>query len=60
MEPLCTVPEHRNKGLAEAALTKQYRTLKPLGATHMTGGDDSFYKKIGYGQGRVWHIFNKN
>ena len=60
MEPLRTVPKYRNKGLAEAALTKQYRTLKPLGATHMTGGDDSFYKKIGYGQGRVWHIFNKN
>ena len=60
MEPLCTVPEHRCKGLAEAALTKQYRTLKPLGATHMTGGDDPFYKKIGYGPGRVWHIFNKN
>ncbi len=48
MEPLCTVPEYRRRGLAAAALSELYRRMKPLGATHMTGGDNPFYAKIGY------------
>lgn len=48
MEPLCTVPEERNKGLAAAALSELYRRMKPLGATHMTGGGNPFYAKIGF------------
>lgn len=48
MEPLCTIPEYRGKGLAAAALSEMYRRMKPLGATHMTGGDNLFYKKIGF------------
>lgn len=48
MEPLCTVPEYRRKGLAAAALSEHYRRMKALGATHMTGGNDPFYAKIGY------------
>ena len=51
MEPLCTSPEHRRKGLAAAALTRHYRRMKALGATHMSGGEDPFYEKIGYGKG---------
>ena len=51
MEPLCTSPEHRRKGLAAAALTRHYRRMKALGATHMSGGGDPFYEKIGYGKG---------
>jgi len=47
MEPLATVPEHRRKGLAAAALTELSRRMKPLGATHMTGGGDVFYRKLG-------------
>ncbi|SFI38546.1 hypothetical protein SAMN04487775_10140 [Treponema bryantii] len=47
------------RGLAAAALTKHYHTLKPLGATHMTGGDDEFYKKIGYEKGYHWTIWKK-
>ncbi len=54
MEPLCTVPEYRGRGLARAALSELYRRMKPLGATHMTGGSHPFYKKIGYGPGTVW------
>lgn len=54
MEPLCTVPEHRKKGLAAAALTRHYRRLKPLGAAYMTGGGDDFYRKIGYSDGIHW------
>lgn len=59
MEPLCTVPEYRRKGLAAAALAKHYHTLKPLGATHMTGGGDPFYEKIGYGKGLHWYCWKR-
>ena len=45
---LCTVPEHRHKGLASAALSELQRRTSRLGATHMTGGDNEFYSKIGF------------
>lgn len=48
LEPLCTVPEHRRKGLARAALSELYRRTSKLGATHMTGGSNGFYFNIGY------------
>ena len=60
MEPLCTAPEHRRKGLAAAALTRHYRRMKALGATHMTGGEDPFYEKIGYGDGFHWSFWKKD
>lgn len=59
MEPLCTVPEHRRKGLAAAALSKHYEILKPLGAELMTGGGDAFYGKIGYEDGIHWLHFRR-
>ncbi len=59
MEPLCTVPEHRRKGLAAAALSKHYEILKPLGAEIMTGGGNEFYSKIGYEDGIHWLHFRK-
>ncbi len=59
MEPLCTHPEHRRRGLAAAALTKHYRRMKELGATHMTGGEDPFYSKIGYGKGWHWTFWKR-
>ena len=59
MEPLCTSPEHRHKGLAAAALTRHYRRMKDLGATHMTGGENPFYEKIGYGKGLHWSFWKK-
>lgn len=59
MEPLCTVPEYRRKGLAAAALAELYRRMKPLGATHMTGGDNPFYKAIGYQSCISWTIWEK-
>ena len=60
MEPLCTSPEHRRKGLAAAALTRHYRRMKSLGATHMSGGGDPFYEKIGYGKGFHFSFWKKN
>ncbi len=51
LEPLCTVPEHRRKGLARAALSELYRRTSRLGARYMSGGTDEFYYKIGYKKG---------
>ena len=59
MEPLCTAPEHRRKGLAAAALSRHVHRMKALGATHMTGGSDPFYEKIGYGKGVHWTVWER-
>ena len=59
MEPLCTVPKYRKKGLAAAALSEHYRRLKPLGATHMTGGGDPFYDKLGFQPLIQWIFWEK-
>ncbi len=59
MEPLCTVPAHQRKGLAAAALSEMYRRTKILGATHMTGGTNPFYKKIGYEPAVEWTYWER-
>ncbi len=60
LEPLCTVPEHRHKGLAAAALSEHDRRLRPLGARIMTGGVNDFYRRIGYRDTIVSLHFAKN
>ena len=59
MEPLCTIPEYRRRGLAAAALSELYRRMKALGATHMTGGWHDFYKAIGYKTAEKWTWWEK-
>lgn len=59
MEPLCTIPEYCHRGLASAALSELYRRTKALGATHMTGGDNGFYKVIGYKPAVKWTWWEK-
>lgn len=59
LEPLCTVPEYRRRGLAAAALSELYRRLRPLGAEYMTGGGDPFYERIGYEQRVPWTFWKK-
>ncbi len=59
MEPLCTVPAYRGKGLAAAALSEMYRRTKALGATHMTGGTNPFYTKIGYEPAVEWTYWER-
>ena len=59
MEPLCTHPDHRRRGLAAAALSRHYSRMKVLGATHMTGGGDPFYEKLGYGKGIHWTFWKR-
>ncbi len=48
MEPLCTIPEYRHRGLASAALTEHYKRFKQMDGKVLTGGGNDFYKKIGY------------
>lgn len=59
MEPLCTIPEYRRMGLAEAALSEHVRRLRPLGARIMTGGGDPFYRRIGYSRMIRWQRWRK-
>ena len=59
LEPLCTIPEYRHKGLAAAALSELYRKTKALGATHMSGGESEFYRKIGYIPAVKWTFWKK-
>jgi hypothetical protein len=33
--------------------------MKALGTTHMTGGGDPFYAKIGYGKGFHWSFWKR-
>jgi N-acetylglutamate synthase-like GNAT family acetyltransferase len=60
MEPLCTVPSYRRKGLVAAALSELYRKMKEIGATHMTGGSNKFYSKIGFEPTIEWTFWRKN
>lgn len=59
MEPLCTIPEYRRRGLAAAALSRHYRRMKALGAEWMTGGGDEFYRRIGYNDAMRWLFWKK-
>lgn len=52
LEPLCTVPAHRRRGLAAAAISELYRRTSALGLDHMSGGGDAFYYKIGF---KTWY-----
>ena len=45
--------------LAAAALSRHHHRMKALGATHMTGGGDPFYEKLGYGKGIHWTFWKR-
>lgn len=59
MEPLCTIPEYRHKGLAAAALSAHYRRMKELRAECMTGGGNEFYRRIGYNRKSMTYGWKK-
>jgi predicted N-acetyltransferase YhbS len=48
LEPLATVPEHRGKGLATAALREGMRKTRERGAAYCIGGPVPFYTAIGF------------
>jgi GNAT superfamily N-acetyltransferase len=59
MEPLCTVPEYRGRGLASALLSELARRMHALGAAQMTGGSNPFYEKIGFKPADEWTFWKK-
>lgn len=59
LEPLCTIPECRGKGLAAAALSEIYRKVKPLGAELFIGGSIDFYKNLGFEHEILWTYWEK-
>ena len=48
LEPLCTQPGYRKLGLAKALLYAILAQVQAMGARYMTGGDNPFYRAIGY------------
>ncbi len=63
IEPVCTHPDHRRRGLAHALVIEVITRLKELGATDVfvdTGDDasaDAFYESVGFTEayhGNVW------
>ena len=49
VEPVATVPEHRRKGLAKAAIYEACRRAKAMGAQRATViSDQEFYYRIGF------------
>ena len=59
MEPLCTIPEYRHRGLAAAALSLHARRMRARGAEWMTGGGNDFYRRIGYRDTVHWGFWRK-
>jgi GNAT superfamily N-acetyltransferase len=59
MEPLATLKEYRNRGIASAVLSEMYRRTLELGATHMTGGYNKFYYDLGFKPLVVWTSWKK-
>jgi len=59
MEPLCTVPDHRGRGLGSAILSELARRMRPLGAACMTGGSNPFYEKIGFRPAVRWTYWKR-
>ncbi len=48
LEPLATVPEYRNMGLAAIALAEGIKKTKQLGAKYCFGGSLEYYNRIGF------------
>lgn len=59
MEPLCTIPDYRKKGLAKSALSEMANRMRPLGAEYMTGGASEFYANIGFEDAIKWISYKK-
>ena len=60
VEPVCTVPAHRAKGLAAALLTEALSRAKTLGAREVyVISDLPFYEKLGFEKARHYTFFRK-
>lgn len=60
VEPVCTVPKHRGKGLAKAVLFEALRKARALGAKKAyVISDMEFYKKLGFVQYEHYTFYSK-
>lgn len=60
IEPVCTVPEYRRKGLATATIAKCIEQVKKDGAKEVyVGSNQDFYKKIGFNVIRVSTVYER-
>ena len=59
LEPLCTMPQYRRKGLAAAALAELQRRTAIKGAVFLTGGSNPFYQSIGFEPAYTDEIWEK-
>ena len=60
LEPVCTVPEHRRKGLATATISKCIDAAKKDGAKEIiVGSNQDFYKAIGFEVFAYAHVYKK-
>ena len=60
IEPVCTVPSYRGKGLAKAAIFEALNRAKKLGAKKAyVISDMEFYKKLGFSQEQLYHFYWK-
>lgn len=60
VEPVCTIPEFRNKGISKALLTEAFSRAKKLGASKaIVISDMDFYRKLGFENGALFSFFWK-
>lgn len=51
VEPVCTIPQYRNKGIAKSVLTEAMKRAYDLGAKRAyVISDMEFYKRLGFKQ----------
>lgn len=60
IEPVCTVPNHRSKGLATATISKCVDAVIKDGAKHIiVGSNQEFYKAIGFEVFAYAHVYKQ-
>lgn len=65
VEPVCTHPDHRRKGLARALISEGMRRVRALGAAYVyvgTGDDaaaNALYENVGFTEAYTGHIWRK-
>lgn len=61
MEPVCTVPAHRGKGIASALLSEALTRAKALGAAAAyVISDLPFYEKLGFEKTHCYTLYRKS
>ena len=60
VEPVCTVPEYRGRGLGAAVVTEALRRAREKGAQRAyVISDMDFYKKLGFEKDRIFTFYRK-